>query len=407
MNQWHIEALGNICEIELGKTPFRGDKSYWDDIKKTNNVWLSIADLANTEDKYISESREYLSENGAKISKVIKKGTLLVSFKLTLGRVAFAGRDLFTNEAIAAITNLNENLIIKEYLYYYFLGFDWDKFSAGDVKVKGKTLNKAKLKEIIIRFPPLAEQERIVAILDQALAAIDTIKANTEKCRNILSELFSVMLDNMFLHPDDNWVTNTLKNITVKIGSGATPLGGKETYLKEGISLIRSLNVHDSGFEKKGLAYINNIQAEKLSNVKVEENDVLLNITGASIARCCLVPNFVLPARVNQHVSIIRVKNETILPELLHLILISKTYKENLLSTGAKKGSTRQALTKAIIEDLLITYPPLFEMQQVLIEKVKANQLLLDRLDSIYRSKLNLLSELRQSILHKAFSGEL
>ena len=103
-------------------------------------------------------------------------------------------------------------------------------------------------------------------------------------------------------------MTDTLLNITTKIGSGATPRGGKSSYKSEGISLIRSMNVHDFNFSREGLAFIDENQAKKLDNVTVQEGDILFNITGDSINRTCVVPPEILPARVNQHVSIIRCK---------------------------------------------------------------------------------------------------
>jgi type I restriction enzyme S subunit len=150
------------------------------------------------------------------------------------------------------------------------------------------------------------------------------------------------------------WKEKKLVEITTKIGSGATPLGGEKAYKSDGISLIRSLNVHDMGFRKKDLAFLDDNQANKLSNVIVESGDVLLNITGASVARCCIVPDEVLPARVNQHVSIIRLVKDEMLPDFLHYVLISYEYKDKLLKTGEKGGSTRQAITKAQIEDFSI-----------------------------------------------------
>ena len=110
--------------------------------------------------------------------------------------------------------------------------------------------------------------------------------------------------------------------LTTKIGSGATPKGGRESYGTEGISLIRSMNVHNGYFEYKELAHISDEQAEKLDNVTIHENDVLLYITGASVARCCITPNDVLPARVNQHVCIIRCNIFKMLDSLLIIIHI-------------------------------------------------------------------------------------
>lgn len=107
------------------------------------------------------------------------------------------------------------------------------------------------------------------------------------------------------MHP--SWKTAKIKDVTTKVGSGATPTGGANSYLASGpYALIRSQNIRDEGFSYQGLVYLNNDQAEKLSNVEVNEGDVLLNITGDSVARVARVPRKVLPARVNQHVAIIR-----------------------------------------------------------------------------------------------------
>jgi type I restriction enzyme, S subunit len=163
----------------------------------------------------------------------------------------------------------------------------------------------------------------------------------------------------------NGWVTKKLAAVTTKIGSGATPLGGEMAYKQTGISLIRSMNVYDDGFHELGLARIDNDQADRLSNVVVEPNDVLLNITGASIARCCLAPPEVLPARVNQHVSIIRPAKEKVDPAFLRYLLISKDYKDLLLHAG-EGGSTRQAITKAQLQEFAIRYPePLPEQQRI------------------------------------------
>lgn len=148
-----------------------------------------------------------------------------------------------------------------------------------------------------------------------------------------------------------------LKEVTLKIGSGATPRGGKEAYLDDGeYSLIRSQNILDFFFSNDGLAFINEEQASRLDNVKVEEGDVLLNITGDSVARVCQVPSNVLPARVNQHVSIIRPDKNILLPDYLKYYLLNPTYKNKLLSLAAV-GATRNALTKGMIEELDLKIP--------------------------------------------------
>lgn len=163
------------------------------------------------------------------------------------------------------------------------------------------------------------------------------------------------------------WQTEKLGDVTTKIGSGATPRGGNEAYKAEGVSFIRSLNVYDDGFREAKLARIDEEQADVLSNVVVEQHDVLLNITGASVARCCRVPADLLPARVNQHVSIIRPIQEKLDSDFLHYLLISRIYKDRLLQTGEEGGSTRQAITKAQLQEFIIEFPESLPEQQRIV----------------------------------------
>lgn len=151
----------------------------------------------------------------------------------------------------------------------------------------------------------------------------------------------------------EEWKQYKLGEITSKIGSGATPKGGRDSYLGGNITLIRSQNVLDFSFSKSGLAYINEVQAEKLSNVEVYEKDVLLNITGDSVARVCIVPNNVLPARVNQHVAIIRGNDKV---DYRYLLYYLQYIKPQLLSLS-QGGATRNALTKKMIEELEVKMP--------------------------------------------------
>ncbi|MBF4247665.1 restriction endonuclease subunit S, partial [Vibrio anguillarum] len=154
-----------------------------------------------------------------------------------------------------------------------------------------------------------------------------------------------------------------LKDLTSKLGSGSTPRGGKEAYLSEGISLIRSLNVHDNSFVYKELAFISDEQAEKLRNVVVKERDILLNITGASVCRCAMVPSNVLPARVNQHVCIVRTDRKQLLPEFATRLLTSTSFKQMMMSIATSGGATREALTKQQVENLSMIVPPM-ELQK-------------------------------------------
>ena len=158
------------------------------------------------------------------------------------------------------------------------------------------------------------------------------------------------------------WKECKLGEITSKIGSGATPKGGENSYKPEGISLVRSQNVYDFYFSKNGLAFIDNTQAHELRNVEVFENDILLNITGESVTRCCIVPQQYLPARVNQHVSIIRPIKEKV--DYRFIFYSLQSIKPELHIT-AEIGCTRRALTKGMLENLDISLPPLPEQRAI------------------------------------------
>jgi type I restriction enzyme S subunit len=162
----------------------------------------------------------------------------------------------------------------------------------------------------------------------------------------------------------DGWKTYKLKELSSKIGSGATPRGGNEAYKSEGISLIRSQNILDFIFSTNGLAFIDEDQAAKLNNVEVQSRDVLLNITGDSVARVCQVPDELLPARVNQHVAIIRANQKLLNPDFLKYTLLSPNKKEYLLIL-ASAGATRNAITKSMIEDFEISIPPIPEQTAI------------------------------------------
>ncbi len=149
--------------------------------------------------------------------------------------------------------------------------------------------------------------------------------------------------------------TVKLKPYCRKIGSGITPRGGDSVYIEYGVALIRSQNVYNGSFLYEGLAFINNDIAQRMKGVTLEKDDVLLNITGDSVARCCIVPESILPARVNQHVSIIRTGRDALNPKFLMYFLMSPLMQMRMLSL-AGSGGTRKALTKEMIEDFDIPF---------------------------------------------------
>ena len=306
---------------------------------------------------------------------------------------------------------LNTTLYVKDFhgnyprfIFYLLVSFDLERFSSG---AGVPTLNRNSFHQELVWIPSSTEeQKRIVAILDEAFAGIETAIANTEKNLANAQELFEGYLNSIFNERNESWLMKPLRSVTTKIGSGATPRGGQSAYKDSGVPLIRSLNIYDRRFKSKKLAFIDDEQADHLSNAIVEDRDVLFNITGASIARCCVAPTTYIPARVNQHVSILRPIQSELHCDFLCYMLTSRIYKDHLLGIGDEGGSTRQAITKSQLQNLTVGLPGRSE-QEVIVDKLKLIEAETQRLEYNLEHKQMALRELKQSLLQKAFSGEL
>ena len=291
----------------------------------------------------------------------INDGDVLISWSASLGVYVWNGGRALLNQHIFKV-QFDKADIDKRYFVYAVR----QKLAELTMKTHGATMKhivKKDFEETSIPYPSQKKQIEIGINLDKIANIIAARKQQLELLDELVKARFVEMFGNPVLN-DKRWEQKSLGDITTKIGSGATPKGGKETYQEKGITLIRSMNVHNGKFEYKDLAHISDEQGAKLDNVMIEEKDVLLNITGASVARSCVVPNNILPARVNQHVCIIRCK-KCIIPEFLNNLLIDDNYQE-LLWNIAGSGATREAITKQQVENLNIILPSI-ELQNEFI----------------------------------------
>lgn len=195
------------------------------------------------------------------------------------------------------------------------------------------------------------------------------------------------------------WIDIRLGDACTKIGSGATPRGGGAVYLDAGpIAFIRSQNIYNDGFSLDGMVYLDEKLAQGLANVQVEDLDVLLNITGDSVARACQVVEEVLPARVNQHVAIIRANQKVLWPTYLRYFLVSPAMQAHMLGLAAV-GATRNALTKGMIESFSIRCPKEVDDQKAIADVL----LSLDKKIAINRRINQTLEAMAQAIFKSWF----
>ena len=326
------------------------------DLKVTRLVGLTIdkafipsvantigTDLANY--KVISENQFACS-----LMQVSRDGKMPIAM--------FKGEPCIMSPAYPMLEVSKKNELLPEYLMMWFSRSEFDReasfYAVGGVR---GSLEWNDFCDMQIPVPAIEKQREIVAEYNTLATRIETNKKLIATLEQTAGALYRhTFIDN--IDPNNlpqGWRMGTLGEACSKLGSGATPKGGKESYCQEGISLIRSTNVLDYQFLYEDLAKINEAQAKALDGVTVESKDVLFNITGVSVARCCMVPDDVLPARVNQHVMIVRPLQKS----MAYYLLCTLCYPDvkNTLLGISQAGSTREAITKDEMERFKIIEP--------------------------------------------------
>ncbi|MFR9534837.1 MAG: restriction endonuclease subunit S, partial [Rikenellaceae bacterium] len=357
-SKWDIVKVGSITETQYG---------YTDKATNTGSVrYLRITDI--NIDGTISQTNEFKyinPTNEIKNQFLLHNNDVVIARSGSVGKSAIYLRDKYEDMIFASYL-IRLNLDTTKVVPYYFFFFTqsqmyWDQVEANSIALTQPNLNAEKIKAFDMPLPPMEIQQSIVDDINVVDNLANECSINIIKIKESIISLVSSLTGKKV----------RLGDITDKIGSGATPRGGSGVYKTEGITFIRSQNIYDNKFVKDGLTYIDDKQAKALDGVTVKSDDVLFNITGASVARCCIVDNALLPARVNQHVAIIRPKAGVVLPKyLMYMLIIGK---EELL-TIAKGATSREAITKLQLEEFAIPLATIDEQNKIVakIEKLEA-----------------------------------
>jgi type I restriction enzyme S subunit len=333
MSDWQQVALGEICSIEIGGTPSRSDPRYWwkSDEDGIRLPWVSISDMKG---KVITDTKESITEIGALQSncKHVPKGTLLMSFKLTIGRLAFAGRDLYTNEAISAIRPFKD--VCPEFLFYGLQ--NWNLIGDSDQAVKGATLNKQKLQEIPCLLPPLPEQKKIAEILSGIDRALHQIGLYSTKLDMALKAI-------LYEYPKNFSTAAVRLHDCAFLQAGGTPdrsnpnfWGGNIPWVKTGEVNYNTITRTEETITEAGLL----ASSARL----LPEGSILMAMYGQGITRG-RVAKLGIPAATNQACLAINSRIPEINNDFIYNILSSK-YDE---LRGQVQEGTQKNLSKSII----------------------------------------------------------
>ena len=338
--------LGDIVKIEKASMP------------SGNNVWvLNLDAVEKGTGKVIVKNRMKADSAGTSTVAFTADAVLYSKLRPNLNKVVVADEPgLATSEMLPLI--VNPEVLDRRYFAYLLRSNSFVNLAVSSTAgSKMPRMNKKTLLNAVFPIPSLELQHQRIDLL----SSIEKARTKAELLIQQLDTLVKSRFIEMFGDPveENRWARITLASLCTKLGSGATPRGGKAAYKTSGIPLIRSMNVHNGYFESKDLAYIDEIQAKKLDNVTLRKGDVLLNITGASVARSCLLPDYLAGGRVNQHVSIVRCDPNRMLPRVLNSIFTSDSYQRFLLEHSRMAGATREAITKDDLETMTVPLPPL------------------------------------------------
>ncbi len=395
---WETVKLGEVCEVNLGKTPARKEKSYWDTEKKTSNIWVSIADMTALKGNVIDNSKEYISDKGVALIKSVTSGTLLLSFKLTIGRVAFAGKELRTNEAIAALPIKKEYStdIIPEYLFHYLKGHDWDKEAGYDLKQLGKTLNKAKLVKIQIPLPPMEVQKEIVAKLDnifaQAERGLESARRNAENA----DALFQSYLRDVFESRDKDWEVAKLGD-TFQTVTGTTPPKKDKKLYGSFMPFVKPPELIGGIVDNAP----DNLSSNGASVARVAPTGTVLIACIGNLGKVGLVNK---PVAFNQQINAIFPDKKLALPHFLFFLSKSPLFRDQLERLA--KGTTVTIVNKTAFNTIKIPLPPI-KTQHTIVTKLDNIAAETQKLKEKYSQQAAAFEALKASVLRQAFAGKL
>ena len=349
-----MARLDEIFDLQMGKTPSRNNADYWTDGQYD---WVSIADLGSYQ-KYVEDTKERISALAVQESgiKSVPANTVIMSFKLSLGKTAITQEPVYTNEAIMAFIPTGKYAVLPDYFYYLFSAKDWTKGT--NRAVMGTTLNKATLGAVSITVPPIDEQHKIAAVLDKVSDLIAKRQQQLDKLDEMVKarfvEMFGDVIQNTKL-----WPQYIFSDITTsRLGK---MLDAKQQTGMCQYPYLANFNVQWFRFELDNLNEMDFNEADRIE-FELRDGDLLV-CEGGEIGRCAVWHNEIQPCYFQKALHRVRCKKEIVLPDYL-----AWWFKYNCDNKGfaAIEGAkaTISHLPGAKLKALLVSVPPIEQQKQ-------------------------------------------
>ncbi|WP_257293612.1 restriction endonuclease subunit S [Endozoicomonas sp. YOMI1] len=385
-DNWSSSKLGQLTAIAIGGTPSRDNSRYWASNTDNGFPWVSIADLNK---RIIIGTKEQITQAGVLSSnvKLVRAGSVLMSFKLSLGKVAFAGTELYTNEAIASFTCSEE---LDEAFLFYTLP-NLANSAITDVAIKGATLNKKSLHNLIIKYPHKKKQHKIATILSTIDTAIERTEALITKYQQIkaglMHDLFTRgVLPNGQLRPSREqapelyqetaigWIPKDWKSLNLKEALAASggylqtgPFGSQlhaHEYQDEGIPVIMPQDINDGLIDTYEIARITEARASTLAKHRVQPGDIIIARRG-ELSRAAAITEQETSWLCGTGCFLLRLKKS----ELNHYFVAS-AYRHDIVQrqiAGLAVGSTMPSLNNEVMNKLVFPFPDPEEQHRIVL----------------------------------------
>jgi len=397
-NGWPYKRIGEVCEVVNGGTPKTAVTEYWNG----EHLWITPAEMGRRESPYVDNTERKLTDAGLRDSsaRMLPPYSVILSSRAPIGHLVINVNPMSTNQGCKSL--IPSDQLDYKFLYYY-LGNNVKLLESLGSGATFKELSGSKLKDVYIPIPPLSEQQRVVRMLDEAFTGLAIAQVNAEKNLQNARALFESHLQSVFTSRGKDWVETTLGDACVQITDGKH--GDCVDALASGYYFLSAKDIKGGTLSYQGARQITKADFEETHRrTNLEPGDILITNSG-TIGRMAIAPQDSKTSKTTfqKSVAILKPKRE----------ILDSRFAYHCLSTALSRfvtmsaGAAQKNLLLRDLRGYRFPLPESIKNQKVVAASLDALAAKTQRLTQLYNQKLAALSELKKSLLHQAFSGEL
>lgn len=396
---WQVKTIGEICDVVNGGTPKTGTAANWDG----PHQWITPAEMGKRISPYVDRTQRTITDDGLKNSsaRLLPPHSVILSSRAPIGYLVINTEMMATNQGCKGL--IPGSIIDHKFLFYYLTSIV-DLLNDLGSGATFKELSGGKLKEVPVPVAPLPEQQRIVAILDQAFDSIAKARANAEKNLQNSRALFASHLQSVFSQRGEGWLKKKLGDLCeFENGDRGKNYPNRNEYVESGIPWINTGHIHPDGtLVQEEMNFITRKKFESLRSGKIQPGDLVYCLRGATLGKTALVAPLPEGAVAS---SLVIIRPKPLLDSNFLYFFLTSPPGQGLIK-GFENGAAQPNLGAKSVAKYPILLPTLTE-QKSIADRLTEIRSETQRLESIYRQKLAALDELKKSLLHQAFRGQL